>query len=82
MITFGAGEGLLGLVCLLTGQNAVEYRFLGVATGALNFFKYLGGTFGTAIFGAILNAGLTEAKSLPAQVTAYQGRATPSKPLV
>ena len=72
MIAFGAGEGLLGLVCLLTGQNAVEYRFLGVATGALNFFKYLGGAFGTAIFGAILNAGLTKAKSLPAQVTAYQ----------
>lgn len=72
MIVFGAGEGLLGLVCLLTGQNAVEYRFLGVATGALNFFKYLGGSFGTAIFGALLNAGLAKAKSLPAQVAAYQ----------
>lgn len=72
MIAFGAGEGILGLVCLLTGQNAVEYRFLGVATGTLNFFKYLGGAFGTAIFGAILNTGLAKAKTLSAQAIAYR----------
>jgi hypothetical protein len=35
---------------------------LGVATGALNFFKTLGGAFGAAIFGAILTAQLGGAK--------------------
>ena len=43
-------------VALLAGQNAVEYRHLGTATGALNFFKSLGGAFGAALFGAILAA--------------------------
>jgi hypothetical protein len=35
-------------------QNAVEYRHLGTATGALNSFKSIGGAFGAAIFNAIL----------------------------
>jgi hypothetical protein len=44
MIFAGAGVGL----------NAIEYRHLGIATGALNFFKSIGGAFGAALFGAIL----------------------------
>jgi EmrB/QacA subfamily drug resistance transporter len=59
LVVVGAGLGFFVQVSLLAGQNAVEYRFLGVATGALNFFKTLGGAFGAAIFGAILTAGLT-----------------------
>ncbi len=53
----GAGLGFFVQVSVLAGQNAVEYRFLGVATGALNFFKTLGRAFG-ARFGAILTAEL------------------------
>jgi EmrB/QacA subfamily drug resistance transporter len=52
----GAGIGLFIQVALLAGQNAVEHRHLGVATGALNFFKSIGGAFGAALFGAILTA--------------------------
>jgi EmrB/QacA subfamily drug resistance transporter len=50
----GAGVGLFVQVSLLAGQNAAEYRDLGAATGALNFFKSVGGAFGAALFGAIL----------------------------
>jgi hypothetical protein len=35
--------GLFVQVALLAGQNAIEYRHLGIATGALNFFKSIGG---------------------------------------
>jgi MFS family permease len=52
----------------LPGENAAEYRDLGAATGALNFFKSVGGAFGAALFGAILAHALS-AGSLSA---AYQ----------
>ena len=58
LVVVGAGLGFFVQVSVLAGQNAVDYRFLGVATGALNFFKTLGGAFGAAIFGAILTAEL------------------------
>jgi EmrB/QacA subfamily drug resistance transporter len=54
MVFAGAGVGLLVQVALLAGQNAVDYRYLGTATGALNFFKSIGGACGAALFGAIL----------------------------
>jgi EmrB/QacA subfamily drug resistance transporter len=59
MIFAGAGTGLFVQVALLAGQNAVEYRHLGTATGTLNFFKSIGGAFGAALFGAVLAHGLT-----------------------
>ncbi|CAM3409698.1 MFS transporter [Rouxiella silvae] len=49
----GIGLGFFIQVTTLAGQNAVSHRELGVATGALNFFKTLGGAVGTAVFGAI-----------------------------
>ena len=54
MIFAGAGIGFFVQVALLAGQNAAEYRHLGIATGALNFFKSVGGAFGATLFGAIL----------------------------
>jgi EmrB/QacA subfamily drug resistance transporter len=54
----GAGLGFFVQVSVLAGQNAVDYSLLGVATGALNFFKTMGGAFGAALFGAILAAEL------------------------
>jgi hypothetical protein len=59
LVVVGAGLGFFVQVSVLAGQNAVAHRYLGVATGALNFFKTLGGAFGTAIFGAIISAGLS-----------------------
>ena len=66
MIFAGAGVGLFVQVAVLAGQNAIEYRHLGVATGALNFFKSVGGAFGAAIFGAILAHGLAIGHSVHA----------------
>ncbi|MEU7166558.1 MDR family MFS transporter [Streptomyces morookaense] len=54
----GVGIGFFVQVCLLAGQNALGHEHIGVATGVLNFFRTLGGTFGAALFGAILAAGL------------------------
>jgi hypothetical protein len=56
MTVAGAGIGFFVQVALLARQNAVEHRYLGVATGALNFFKSIGGALGAALFGAILAA--------------------------
>jgi EmrB/QacA subfamily drug resistance transporter len=62
----GAGVGLLVQVALLAGQNAAEYRHLGTATGALNFFKSVGGALGAALFGAILTHGLAGGNAVEA----------------
>jgi EmrB/QacA subfamily drug resistance transporter len=67
MIFAGAGVGLFVQVALLAGQNAAEYRDLGTATGALNFFKSVGGAFGAALFGAVL----AHALSAGSPVAAY-----------
>ncbi len=58
LVVAGAGLGFFVQVSVLAGQNAVDYAQLGVATGALNFFKTMGGAFGAALFGAILAAAL------------------------
>ena len=58
LVVAGAGLGLFVQVALLAGQNDVAPADLGVATGALNFAKTLGGALGSAVFGAILTASL------------------------
>jgi MFS family permease len=70
----GAGLGLFVQVAVLAGQNDVAPADLGVATGALNFSKTLGGALGSAIFGAILTAGLHHqaAPGPAAYASAYQ----------
>jgi EmrB/QacA subfamily drug resistance transporter len=70
LVFVGAGAGLFVQVALLGGQNAAPYQDLGVATGALNFFKTLGGAFGTAIFSAIFAAATSGAGSV-AQAAAF-----------
>lgn len=67
----GVGMGFLIQVALLAGQNTVEHKFLGVATGALNFFKSLGGAFGAAIFGAILTTSLATDHTMMANVHSF-----------
>ncbi|AVK61007.1 MFS transporter [Lactobacillus sp. CBA3605] len=57
-IPVGLGIGIFTQISLLVGQNTVAVKDLGTATGVLNFFKTLGGAFGSAIFGVILTAQL------------------------
>jgi MFS family permease len=71
LVIVGVGLGFFVQVSLLAGQNAVEGRYLGVATGALNFFKSIGGAFGAAIFGALLTAQLHAADTITVIVSAY-----------
>ena len=68
MLVAGLGFGMLLQTSLLAVQNAVEHRHLGVATSSAQFFRLMGGSFGVAIFGAIMNVRL--ATELPARLPA------------
>ena len=53
MVLLGMGLGGVMQVLVIIVQNAVPHSDLGVATSAATFFRSIGGSFGTAIFGAI-----------------------------
>ena len=53
MVIFGVGLGGVMQVLVIAVQNAVKYADLGVATAGATFFRSIGGSFGTAVFGAI-----------------------------
>jgi EmrB/QacA subfamily drug resistance transporter len=55
MVVLGMGLGCVMQVLVLIVQNAVPYSELGVATSGATFFRSIGGSFGTAIFGAIFS---------------------------
>jgi EmrB/QacA subfamily drug resistance transporter len=58
MLVVGLGVGFTLQVLVLAMQNSVEHRDLGVVTSSGNFFRSMGGSFGTALFGAILTGQL------------------------
>ena len=58
MLVLGAGIGLSMQVLTIIVQNTARYEDLGVATSAVTFFRTLGSSFGTAVFGAIYSNGL------------------------
>lgn len=51
----GAGVGLLMPTMTLATQNAFGARFRGQVTSGIQFFRSVGGTLGTTIFGMIFN---------------------------
>jgi EmrB/QacA subfamily drug resistance transporter len=53
MLILGMGLGGVMQVLVIIVQNAVPHSELGVATSGATFFRSIGGSFGTAIFGAI-----------------------------
>jgi len=55
---WGAGIRLTMQTILTAVQNAVDYRDLGTATGAVTFFRQIGGAIGAAAFGAMLSSRL------------------------
>jgi DNA-binding MarR family transcriptional regulator len=59
MFVLGVGIGAVMQVLVIAVQNVVPYRDLGVATSGVTFFRSIGGSFGTATFGAIFAAQLT-----------------------
>lgn len=58
MLTLGAGIGLFMQVMTLAIQNSVDRKDMGTATSVATFFRSMGSSFGTAIFGAILTVRL------------------------
>jgi len=55
MFVLGMGVGCVMQVLVLIVQNSVPYSELGVATAGATFFRSIGGSFGTAICGAIFS---------------------------
>ena len=75
MLVLGLGIGMIMQVLVLAVQNAVPYADLGVATAAATFFRSMGGSFGVAVFGAILNTRMAAElpQLLPAAALAQVG---------
>jgi EmrB/QacA subfamily drug resistance transporter len=59
MLVLGLGIGLCMQVLTLIVQNTTQYSDLGTATSAVTFFRTLGSSVGTAVFGAIYANALT-----------------------
>ena len=67
MTVLGLGMGVGMPVLTLAVQNEFEQKDLGVATSSNQLFRSLGSTIGTAVFGAVLTAGIMS------QIPAMQG---------
>ena len=59
MFILGVGLGLVMPVLTLAVQNALPLKDIGTGTSANLFFRNMGSSFGTAIFGAILTNRMT-----------------------
>jgi EmrB/QacA subfamily drug resistance transporter len=59
MFVFGLGLGSVLQVLVIAVQNAVAHRDLGTATSGVTYFRSIGGSFGTAVFGSIFSNRLT-----------------------
>ncbi|GGU29231.1 MDR family MFS transporter [Streptomyces daghestanicus] len=59
MFVLGAGIGLCMQVLIIAVQNTVDYADLGTSTSGVTFFRTLGSSFGTAVFGTIYANSLT-----------------------
>ncbi|WP_263398833.1 MDR family MFS transporter [Streptomyces venezuelae] len=59
MFVLGTGIGLCMQVLTIAVQNTVAYADLGTATSGVTFFRTLGSSFGTAVFGTIYANTLT-----------------------
>lgn len=72
MVILGAGVGMVMPVMTLAVQNGVDRKDLGTATSSVTFFRSIGASLGTAMFGAILINRLSDylMKDLPGGVGA------------
>jgi MFS family permease len=60
LMVLGAAIGPMYQTSTIVMQNAVKLHQMGTATGALNFFRLLGGALVVAVFGAIVLGGSGE----------------------
>ncbi|HEU4514772.1 MAG TPA: MDR family MFS transporter [Nocardioidaceae bacterium] len=58
MFAMGLGLGFTMQVLVVIVQNSVDRSDMGTATASVAFFRQMGGSFGTALFGAILSSRL------------------------
>jgi len=68
MLLLGCGLGFVMQMLIIAVQNAVDYHDLGVATSNAILFRFIGGSLGTALLGAVLATKLSETKSLMASL--------------
>jgi EmrB/QacA subfamily drug resistance transporter len=61
MLVLGLGIGLAMQVLTIVVQNTVPYAQLGTATSGVTFFRTIGSSFGTAVFGTLYTNQLTPA---------------------
>ena len=59
MLVLGFGLGNVIQVLVLAAQNAVDYKYLGVASSGSTLFRQIGGSIGVSVFGAIFANQLT-----------------------
>ncbi len=59
MALLGIGLGMVMQNLILVAQNDAPAADLGIVTATVNFTRTLGGSIGTAVFGAVMAAGLT-----------------------
>ncbi|HEU5132432.1 MAG TPA: MFS transporter, partial [Pyrinomonadaceae bacterium] len=64
MLLLGCGLGCVMQVLIIAVQNAVDYHDLGVATSNAILFRFIGGSLGTALLGAVLATRLNATQSL------------------
>ena len=78
MFVLGAGLGFTMQVLIIVVQNSVDRTDMGVATSSVAFFRQMGGSFGTALFGAILSSRLAVhiADALPGRAGRLRSRRT------
>jgi hypothetical protein len=74
MILMGFGSASIFTTTSIASQNAVEFSDLGVATATVMFFRSLGGSFGLAIFGTVLNS--TIRSEIPKRITITSDKAS------
>lgn len=66
MVFIGFGAASVFTTTSIASQNAVDFRDLGVTTATVMFFRSLGGSFGLAAFGTVLNS--TIRSEIPARI--------------
>lgn len=78
MVVMGAGLGLSMQTLVLSVQNAMPPRDMGVATSSVTFFRSMGGTFGAAValailFGSVAGNIADRARSARVPAEAFRG---------